>query len=167
MTQLSLGLDRDDRSAVISPCGLYRYRLGRRWSDGPAVMFLMLNPSVADAEQPDPTMTRCVNYAKAWGYPALVIGNLFALRSTDPKALYRAADPIGPDNDRHLVETAAEAGLIIGAWGNNGLHMGRDVAVRRLIPGMKALAFTGLGQPGHPLYLRGDLVSVDFPEGKA
>lgn len=160
--QLSLGLESDARSAVISPCGLYRYRLGRRWGDGPTVMFLMLNPSRADAEKPDPTMTRCVGFAKAWGFGGLAIGNLFALRSTDPKELYRADDPIGPENDDHLRAMAAEAGLIVGAWGNHGSLMGRYAAVREMFPSMKILRLTSIGHPSHPLYLPANLTPIDW-----
>jgi hypothetical protein len=168
--QLPLAIDRDDRSAVISPCGLYRYRLGRRWGDGPPVMFLMLNPSKADAVDDDATLRRCVDYARRWGFPALVVGNLFAFRATDPADMKRASDPVGPENDQHLIEMASSARLIVAAWGNHGAYLDRDKAVRRLIrrlPGSgrrppKVLGLTQAGQPVHPLRQRVDLEPIGW-----
>src|ERR1051326_5628436 len=93
--------------ALFSPCGLFRYRLWRHWTPGmPPLVFVMLNPSTADAEKNDPTVERCERRAKAGGFGGGEVVNLFALRSTDPKALYSAADPIGPENDK-VIATAA------------------------------------------------------------
>ena len=60
-------------------------------------------PPVADHELEDNTSRVCVNYARRWGYGSLVIANLFAFRSTDISKLYVVNDPIGPDNDLHLI----------------------------------------------------------------
>ncbi|PND29022.1 DUF1643 domain-containing protein [Sinorhizobium sp. M4_45] len=146
-------------SAVISECDAYRYRLERHWDGEKAkVAFLMLNPSTADASQDDPTIRRCIGFAKAWGFGGLIVGNLFALRSTDPKALYDHPDPIGPDNDQHILAIAKSARKIVCAWGTHGsLHdRGREVAERLEFFDLVALKITADGQPGHPLYLAAD-----------
>lgn len=147
------------RAAVISPCGRYRYVLGRRWGAGSHAAFIMLNPSTADAQQDDPTIRRCIGFARAWGYGGLTVVNLYAFRATRPADLWKAADPIGPDNDTHLTRVAEECGVLVAAW---GAHAKPDrIAQVLALPGMrglKALALTTAGQPRHPLYLRGDLV---------
>lgn len=143
-------------SAILSDCKSYRYRLERRWDmERPRVAFVMLNPSTADANLDDPTIRRCIGFAKAWGFGGLIVGNLFALRSTDPKALYSHSEPIGPDNDRHLLTIADDVDQIICAWGTNGALHGRGKAVVRMLRGrnMLALKVTSDGSPGHPLYL--------------
>ncbi len=157
-----------DQSAVVSPCGAYRYRLGRRWGDGPAMLWVMLNPSTADASVDDPTIRRCIGYARRWDFGSMAVGNLFAFRATDPADMRRAADPVGPENDRHLLEMAAEASLVVAAWGNHGSFLGRSSLVGLMIPGMRVLGLTKAGEPAHPLYLCGDLVAVDWtiPAGR-
>jgi hypothetical protein len=149
----------DQRSAEISPCGRYRYALTRRWSYGPTVGWVMLNPSTADGTVDDPTLRRVTAFSRAWGYGGLVVANLYAFRATKPADLRKAADPIGPDNDEHLTSVAAGCDRIVAAWGAHA-RPGRIAAVLAL-PGMDrltALALTKNGQPRHPLYLRGDLV---------
>ena len=101
------------RDALFSPCGTYRYRLTRRWAEGPAVAFIMLNPSTADGSVDDPTIRRCIGYGQSWGYGALAVGNLYAFRATEPQELRRARDPIGPDNDRHLECIAETATRVV------------------------------------------------------
>ncbi|RKG62909.1 DUF1643 domain-containing protein [Corallococcus sp. CA054B] len=151
-----------DAGAELSACGLYRYRLWRRWSaqDDRRVLFVMLNPSVADGQQDDPTLRRCVGFAQAWGYGALTLCNLFAFRATDPADLMRAKDAVGPLNDEALDAAAREASLVVGAWGAHRLVSQRAPAVlallRRYHP-VHALALTGAGEPRHPLYLTGHL----------
>lgn len=143
-------------SAILSACGAYRYRLERSWNDDlPAVAFIMLNPSTADALQDDPTIRRCIGFAKSWGFGSLIVGNLFALRSTSPAALYYNPFPIGPDNNAHLREIAIRASLVVCAWGNHGLFQerGRYVAEMLNHGNLAALKVTGKGQPGHPLYV--------------
>lgn len=155
------------KSAVLSPDGLYRYTLTRELSDDPrTVNFVMLNPSRADHEVDDPTATRCIGYARRWGFGRLVLTNLFALRSTDPKALRSASDRIGPDNDRHLVEQARGASLVVCAWGNDGALGERWRRVVKLLTEagvtLHALKLTGQGRPSHPLYLPGDAVPFEW-----
>lgn len=153
--------------ATFSPCRTWRYRLERRWSAGPTAAFILLNPSTADETNDDPTIRRCIGYAKGWGYGGLVLGNIFALRSTDPKGLYSHPDPVGPDNDRVLAEIAREADRIVCGWGTHGAFTGRGGAVLRVIREAGAtplaLKLTSAGHPGHPLYLRSDLEPRPFP----
>ena len=119
---------------IFSPCRTYRYALWREWIGGDGyVMFIGLNPSTADETQDDPTIRRCIAFAKAWGYGGLSMTNLFAFRATDPKKMKAVADPIGPENDAHLLRLARDAGVIVAAWGANGTHRGRDADVRELL----------------------------------
>ncbi len=129
----------------------------------------MLNPSTADEQQNDPTVERCERRARAGAYGALVVGNLFAWRSTDPRALYDVADPVGPDNDQHLAAIASEAARVVCAWGRHGALQGRGPAVVRLLaPHRARLACLGVnadGSPKHPLYLPYTAALVPFPKG--
>lgn len=144
--------------------GKYRYELRRQWSpELPTVAFIGLNPSTADAMQDDPTIRRCVGYAKAWGYGQLIMLNLFAYRATDPLAMKSADDPIGPENDETLRRVAAQAAVVVAAWGNHGSHLGRGAAVRNLVP-LHYLRLTKSGQPAHPLYLPGTLTPIAWEE---
>ena len=143
------------RSAEFSPCGRYRYALRRQWGETGAgeVCFILLNPSTADALVDDPTVRRCIGFARDWGYGGLRIGNLFAFRATDPKRLLAQDDPVGEGNDAALMALVAGAALRVAAWGVHGAHLGRGDAVRRLLPGLRVLKLTRQGAPGHPLYL--------------
>lgn len=149
------------RTAEISPCGRYRYRLTREWSaELPPATFVMLNPSVADADQDDATVRKCARYARRWGCGSLVIVNLYAWRATHPRDLPRDENlRIGPDGDAWLSQAALAAldagGPLVAAWGTHGTD--RRVADVLTLPGMSrlsALAVTRDGHPGHPLYLR-------------
>lgn len=152
------------RSAVISDCKRYRYRLYRSWGDGPFVVFLMFNPSTADAEIDDPTIRKCIGFAKRWGYPGLTVVNLFALRSTDPKAVGRAlyAEAVGPENDSAILAACGTAKEVIAAWGC-GQHMKghRDrptkvlKLIRETLPDLRisCLGLSADGSPRHPLML--------------
>lgn len=155
---LRLGLDV--ASAALSPCGRYRYRLGREWPGGHGtVLFVMLNPSTADAEVDDPTVRRCVGFARRWGFRRLEVGNLFARRASKPSELWRVPDPIGPENDYHLVEMSKGADCVVAAWGQNVGQRRRDLQVLRILDGPVAhLGLTRRGYPRHPLYLRADVV---------
>jgi len=141
-------------SAVISSCRRYRYRLERRWGDGPALGWVMLNPSTADAHVDDPTIRKCVGFARRMGFSAIVVGNLFAYRATDPDHLLATPDPIGPENDAFLQRLAAELPRIICAWGVvHARLVPRTVEVKLLVPHAEPLAWTKGGHPRHPLYL--------------
>jgi hypothetical protein len=155
------------RTARISPCGLYRYRLTREWSDTPLLPFVMLNPSTADADDDDPTIRRCMAFARREGAGGIVVGNQFAFRSTDPEALRTAADPFGPDNERALFEIAEEASVsgmpIVCAWGAHGGHNNHHIVIlQRAGARLVCLGMTKDGHPRHPLYVRGDQPLVAF-----
>lgn len=142
-------------AAIFSKDLKYRYTLYREWrSNLPILMIIGLNPSTADEIKNDPTIRRCIDFAKAWGFGRLIMMNLFAIRGTDPKILKEVADPIGIENDNYLVEMAKKAQLIIGAWGTLGTFMNRSSEVKELIPEIKCLGVTQNNQPKHPLYLK-------------
>ena len=106
-------------TAILSDCGKYRYSLTRNWdSEKPKVLFIMLNPSTADADNDDPTIRRCINFAKYWGYGGLHVCNLFAYRATNPKELLHIDNPLGDQNIYHMKKLANEAEIIVCAWGN-------------------------------------------------
>lgn len=144
-----------ESSAVFSPCRTYRYSLWRRWGaqEQGYAMFIGLNPSTADEVENDPTVRRCIQFAKDWGYGALCMTNLFALRATDPVAMKAHQEPIGQETDAALVALAKNAGVVVAAWGNHGSHLGRDLQVIALMPQLHCLKVTKAGQPWHPLYL--------------
>jgi hypothetical protein len=144
------------RGALFSPCGTWRYTLERGWDSGPACLFVMLNPSTADFQNDDPTVAKCQRYARRWGYGELLVANLFALRATDPRALYDHTDPVGPENDDWIQRLAADAALIVCAWGVHGAYRDRGLIVARALAAqhpLHTLAVTKDGHPGHPLYL--------------
>lgn len=143
--------------AAFSDCRLYRYRLWRQWSDLPPAVFVMLNPSTADEIDNDPTVERCERRARAMGYGGLRVANIFALRSTDPSALYEHADPVGKDNDAAIVESVTGAGLVVCAWGAHGNLFHRGEKVLQLLRGAGVvphyLQLNKDGTPKHPLYV--------------
>ena len=150
----------EDLGATFSPCRKWRYVLWRIWNSELApVAFICLNPSTADETIDDPTVRRCVNYARRWGYGGLYVMNLFAFRATKPRVMEAAADPCGPDNDRYLREYAGKAHLRVAAWGTQGAFMGRDLCVLKLLSDMPvhSLGLTKNGFPRHPLYLKSDV----------
>lgn len=190
------------KGANISPCGKYRYRLWREWrgSDGrhwdmftedddspvldgaghqwgepKSCVFVMLNPSTADANEDDPTIRRCVGYAKAWGYDRLEVVNLFAWRATDPSEVLAmgggAVDPVGVLNQDAIQHALNDADMVVCAWGAHGGHLDQDETVLGWIESyldindmevpIMALKRTKDGFPSHPLYLRAD--AVPFP----
>jgi len=141
------------RKATFSVCRTYRYDLWRWWGPGPYCMFIGLNPSTADEMDDDPTVRRCVAFARAWGYGALCMTNLFAYRATDPADMKKAVSPVGWRNDYCLRDRASGAGVVVAAWGVHGTHKGRDQSVRLIMPRLHYLRLTKDGHPAHPLYL--------------
>lgn len=144
--------------AVYSDCEAYRYELTRVWdATGEKALFVMLNPSTATEYQNDPTVERCERRARALGYGAFRVTNVFAYRATDPKVMRKVADPIGPENNNAIANGAAWADRIICAWGSHGAHLDRGASVETLLRAtVKPLWHLGLtmaGQPKHPLYI--------------
>ncbi|MGA9070877.1 MAG: DUF1643 domain-containing protein [Terracidiphilus sp.] len=151
----------------------YRYTLKRVWDASlGSVLFVMMNPSTADPYVDDPTVAKCQRYARSWGYGTMLVGNTFAYRATNQKDLLRVADPVGPKNDKCLLQMAAQAGLIVLAYGKphkNLCQRGRDVAalLRRAGHELHALKLCNDGTPSHPLYLKGTLRPILFEEASA
>jgi hypothetical protein len=149
--------------ATISECGQYRYLLWRVWDTSlPTVAFVMLNPSTADAQADDPTIRRCVAFARDWGYGRLDVVNLFPLRATNPAVLSKHADPLGPAGlaDTAILDAVRGAPLIICAWGGKSVARRRADTVLRQLLGIAGLSdrlhHIGLnqdGSPKHPLYI--------------
>ena len=161
--QYPLMLDGEFPFAVFSGCGTYRYFLRRQWGKrGTTPIYLVwiaLNPSTADHEKNDPTVTRMINFSKKWGYDGLKLLNIFALRSTDPGGLRKIDDPIGPDNDWWIKTVAGARGQdVVCAWGVHGIFMSRGANVMNDLllssgANVSVLGWTKSGCPKHPLYL--------------
>jgi len=145
-------------TATYSGCERYRYALTRTWDpQGKGVLFVMLNPSKATEVQNDPTVERCERRARALGFGAFRVTNIFAWRDTDPFGMRKAADPVGPDNDRAILDGAAWADQIIAAWGTHGAHLGRgpqtEALLRQTGQPLYSLGLSKHGHPKHPLYI--------------
>lgn len=163
---------------IFSPYRKYRYTLYREWEPSkPLVAFIGLNPSTADEVQNDPTVTRCINFAKAWGAGRFCMLNLFGFRSTDPKGLYAVEDPVGRGNAAAVYSVAAHhASLVVCAWGTHGRKRMPDHAMQfeamlcRIHEGpgipVCCLGKNADGSPKHPLYLRADSWPVDLWTGE-
>lgn len=161
------------KDATFSACRKYRYTLKRRWDGAKEYMvFVMLNPSTADANLDDPTIRRCIGFAKREGAGGIVVLNLYALRSTDPVNLHRVHDPVGPDNDsaiRFFARAASHRGApVVFAWGTLGkIKPGRDRHVAALFVAAgckpKCLGLSSDGSPLHPLYLPGTSPLITYP----
>lgn len=151
-------LEYTSTEAVLSDCGNYRYSLTREWDPTlDTLLWIMLNPSTADASEDDPTIRRVVGFSRQWGYGSAVIVNAFALRSTDPAALPSHPDPVGPDNDQYIRRWSLAADHAVCAWGAHGGLHGRHVTVLSILRdhacSAMCLGTTKDGAPKHPLYL--------------
>lgn len=157
-----------ENGAVISDDGAYRYLLWRTIGDMPRrALFVMLNPSTADAMQDDPTVRRCIGFARREGCGRLDIVNLYAYRATDPRILRSVADPEGSHNDGYIADAARQASLVILGWGAfESPFAGR---IRKVVsylsliqPDLWCLGHTLSGAPRHPLFVRRDAPLVRF-----
>lgn len=169
--------DNEDVGAVFSPCRTWRYALFRRWQVGPRVTFVLLNPSTADETKDDPTIRRCMAFARSWGWCGLVIVNLFAIRSTDPRAILEFDEPVGVENDRQILRwclaACVDGAPVVLGWGTATGLLGRTIRRRGehvydmlQHAGILAhcLGTTQSGQPRHPLYLAGDTLLAPYQE---
>lgn len=150
------------KTATISDCGQYRWRLGRHWTedDTPYLCFVMLNPSTADAQQNDPTIRRCMGFARDHGFGGIEVVNLFAFRATKPADLKRAGFLVGDYCDYYIEQVAAGAGGVCVAWGAHAAHPAVEARVQQVMPMLdrqhhkpQCLHITASGYPSHPLML--------------
>lgn len=165
------------RGAQLSEDGRYRYSLTRIWSQALSgrLIVIGLNPSTADATQDDPTIRRCVRFAQREALGGLVMLNLFAFRATNPDDLAECCDPIGPDNDQRIWQTAMRYkvdGVILAAWGAHRSASALRVAQVCALVGqaggrLRCLGVTKRGHPRHPLYVPAIAPIVGFPRTAA
>jgi hypothetical protein len=169
VSDATLSVDGWRGDVEIAGNGIYRYSLSREWDDGRGtVLWIMLNPSTADAIVNDPTIRRCIGFSRAWGAKRLDIRNLFAYRATDPadmvKADGRRVDIIGPENDERIAAAHGTAMTTIVAWGAHPIAAVRSRVVRRMLFGRPVfcLGTTKAGAPRHPLYVPSNFAPVEF-----
>ena len=144
--------------AVFSDCRKYRYALWRIWDENkPLVMIIGLNPSTADETSNDPTITRCKNFARSWGYGGVFVTNLFGFRATYPNQLRSYHEPVGKENDLWVHEIAKEAVIKVAAWGNHGKFLNRSVEILSSLDQLHCIKMNKSGEPAHPLYLKAEL----------
>jgi hypothetical protein len=156
-------VDTTKKSAVFSSCRKYRYSLTRSWNlTENYVLFIGLNPSIADEMVDDPTLTRCINFAKDWGYGGLIMVNLFAYMSTYPSELKKAKLPVGKENNKYILKSHQNSQLTVVAWGNDGYFLERDKEVLTIISNPMCLNINKSGQPAHPLYQKKDQELTSF-----
>ncbi|MFL5626201.1 MAG: DUF1643 domain-containing protein [Ktedonobacteraceae bacterium] len=159
-------MDFQSCGAIFDITATYRYSLWRVWSAAaPRVVFVMLNPSTADAQYNDPTIRRCIDFASTWGFGSVEVVNLFAYRTVHPTQLRQVDDPIGADNNLFLVQAVQRAARIVVAWGTHGTLLDRDREVLELLKRGHTCYCFGLtkdGHPKHPLYVRGDTRLVTY-----
>lgn len=158
-----------ERDALFDPSGSYRYLLRRSWDrNGPLAVFVMLNPSTADAGRDDPTIRRCMGLARSWGFGRLEVVNLFGFRTPYPQVLTTVLDPVGPENDAHVLKAVARGETVVVAWGNAGATLNRGPAMlphlaRAARTPLLCLGMTRAGHPRHPLYVANSIGITRFP----
>jgi hypothetical protein len=143
------------KGANISIDKKYRYSLYRIWNDELLkVAFICLNPSIADDKIDDPTINRCIEFAKSWGYGGFYMLNLFAFRATNPSELTKVNDPIGMDNQNVILETITKVDKVICAWGNEGILLNQNKKILSIIENPYCIKINSSGEPSHPLFLK-------------
>ena len=156
----------DTKGAYFSDDKMYRYSLYRWWNRlYPQIMFIGLNPSTADEFNDDPTIKRCISFAKKWGCGGLLMMNLFAFRATEPKVMKISENPIGSENNYWLKQMSKKACTVVAAWGNHGSLRNRDKEIIEMIPDLYCLGLTKQGQPKHPLFLNKDTELIKYKGG--
>jgi hypothetical protein len=154
------------KGAIFSSCKKHRLQLWREWdSNLPKVLFIMLNPSTADDQQDDPTLRRCKDFAKQWGYGGLYVGNLYSLRAVDPKTLLKVSKFNHRDNYKHLVSMVQQCQLVVCAWGNYPIIKKLGITLNvfnHLEQKLYCIALSKTGTPKHPLYLKNSLTPIPF-----
>ncbi len=151
------------RLNVFSEDRAYRYTLWREWNYGSGYcQFIGLNPSTADETRDDPTLRRCINFAKDWGFSAFCMTNIFALRETKPANMKAHQNPVGAENDKWILNISKDAQLVVAAWGTHGSFLGRDSEVFNITKELYCLGTTKNGFPKHPLYVKGDTQLIKF-----
>jgi hypothetical protein len=159
-------VDGIEYGAVFDTSGRYRYSLWRAWSAyHPRIVFILLNPSTADEQRNDPTIRRCIGFARAWNFGSVDVVNLFAYRATDATELFKVSDPIGEENNHFLMQAVERCSTVALGWGTGGTLLDRNHQVISLLAGKKdvhCLGITKNGQPRHPLYVKGDTTLVPF-----
>ena len=152
-----------EKSAILSTDRKYRYVLTRIWDETKqTVVFIGLNPSIADEETDDQTIRKCIGYSKRWGNGKLIMVNLFAFRSTGPSLLKRVEDPVGPEKDSYIQKYVSESDLVIACWGIQTKLLNRDKNLMGMVPNLFCLQRNKNGTPHHPLYLSNDITPVPY-----
>lgn len=177
MKAQKLPIEYESQGAEFDAARIYRYSLTRMWGGGSlsewrTVLWIMLNPSTADERVLDPTLRKCEQFSLRWGYDGFEIVNLFALRSTDPKALSVHPKPVGEDaviNDKWIEEACSAADLIVCGWGAEPIAQGRAAIVRSMLRHyeLKCLGVNQDGSPKHPLYLSYSTPLTSFAAAEA
>ena len=161
--QLKLDTLEGLSGATLSRCRKYRYVLWRVWDKSlPHIMFIGLNPSTANETQNDPTILKCIQYCKRWGYGGFYIANLFAFRSSSPDVLKKSKKPIGAKNDFWILKTAKSAERVVACWGEHGNFKDRDQDLKKQLKNLYCLKINKSGQPAHPLYLKSSLNLIKY-----
>ena len=149
--------------AILSKNRHYRYALWRIWDERkPWVLFIGLNPSTADESHDDNTLKKCIHYASQWGYGGVYMANLFAVRATKPSVMKQHRSLIGSANDDHLDDLYNRAGIVVAAWGNDGVYQNRSAAIKDKYSSLYCMKVNKSGEPGHPLYLTNDASCFPF-----
>ena len=159
---VDLFTDQPLRGADVSECGQFRYLLWRSWGPGRRLLFIMLNPSTADADQDDPTIRKCMGFARRLKFDGIEVVNLFAFRATDPRDLACAGHPEGPANNEAIASAGQRCidtnSTTVCAWGANARQFPRRterVRTSLALAGvrLRALRLLKDGTPEHPLML--------------